>query len=350
MARWRSVGGLMAAWFVLLPPLSAGEAASSRQQVAPAQPSPLRPVLNRYCIGCHSDRLRTAGLSLEALDTGHVAEGAEVWEEVLRKLRSGAMPPPGRPRPDRAVVEDVLAWLETELDGAAARDAEPGPDGQRPPAQSRRIPERGSRSAGAGRRCHVPAAGRQRGRARLRQHRRHAVGIADPAGPLSVGGAAAEPVGGGAPSGWSHDRGIPGLARSGRLPGRGPAVRLAGRRSHSPSFSGRWRVRHRRPPVPAAFRRGHRARLAARGRDPGGRRADPFHSRRRRGDRRGPAGRIRRRHLRESGLGAVRPERRRRTRGAAPGEGRLASRDRFLPGASDRGRGRRSPPAALPRA
>ena len=126
MARWRSLGGLMAAWFVLLAPLSAGEAPSSRQQVSPATSSPLRPVLNRYCVGCHSDRLRTAGLSLEALDAVHVADGAEVWEEVIRKLRSGAMPPPGRPRPDRAVVEDVLAWLETELDRAAARDPNPG--------------------------------------------------------------------------------------------------------------------------------------------------------------------------------------------------------------------------------
>ena len=126
MARWRSLGGLMAAWFVLLSPLSAGEASSSRQQVSPANPSPLRPVLNRYCVGCHSDRLRTAGLSLEALDAVHVADGAEVWEEVIRKLRSGAMPPPGRPRPERAVVEDVLAWLETELDRAAARDPNPG--------------------------------------------------------------------------------------------------------------------------------------------------------------------------------------------------------------------------------
>ena len=128
MARWRFPGGLMAAWFVLLlpAPLSAGEAPSSRQQVSPATSSPLRPVLDRYCVGCHSDRLRTAGLSLEALDAVHVAGGAEVWEEVIRKLRSGAMPPPGRPRPDRALVADVLAWLETELDAAAARDPNPG--------------------------------------------------------------------------------------------------------------------------------------------------------------------------------------------------------------------------------
>ena len=125
MSRWRSVGGLMAAWFVLLAPLSA-ETSSSRPQASSAEPSPLRPVLNRYCVGCHNDRLLTGNLSLESMDAVHVAEGAEVWEEVIRKLRSGAMPPPGRPRPDATVVENVLAWLETELDGAAALDPNPG--------------------------------------------------------------------------------------------------------------------------------------------------------------------------------------------------------------------------------
>ncbi|MYK88291.1 MAG: DUF1592 domain-containing protein, partial [Acidobacteria bacterium] len=127
MSRWRSVGGLVAAaWFVLLAPPAAGQTAASGPQAAPAEPSPLRPVLNRYCVGCHNDRLLTADLSLEAMDAVHVAGGAEVWEKVIRKLRSGAMPPPGRPRPDAAVVEDVLAWLEAELDGGAALDPDPG--------------------------------------------------------------------------------------------------------------------------------------------------------------------------------------------------------------------------------
>ena len=127
MSRWRSVGGLMAAaWFVLPAPLSANETSSPRPQASPAETSPLRPVLNRYCVGCHNDRLLTADLSLEAMDAVHVADGAEVWEKVIRKLRSGAMPPPGRPRPDPTVVENVLAWLETELDAAAALDPDPG--------------------------------------------------------------------------------------------------------------------------------------------------------------------------------------------------------------------------------
>ena len=127
MSRWRSIGGLVAAaWFVLLPSMSAGQTPSPRPQVSPAESSPLHAVLNRYCVGCHNDRLRTADLSFESLDAVRVAEGAETWEKVIGKLRSGAMPPPGRPRPDPTAVENVLAWLETEVDRAAALDPEPG--------------------------------------------------------------------------------------------------------------------------------------------------------------------------------------------------------------------------------
>ncbi len=127
MSRWAAVGVLtLAAWFALAAPLAAGPPSSARPQVAPPGSSPLRSVLDRYCIGCHSDRLRTGGLSLEALDAVHVASDAPVWEQVIRKLRSGAMPPPGRPRPDASIVENVLAWLETTLDEAAALHPDPG--------------------------------------------------------------------------------------------------------------------------------------------------------------------------------------------------------------------------------
>ena len=47
-----------------------------------------RAVLDRYCVGCHNDRLQTAGISLDDLDVGLVATGAETWEKVVRKLRA----------------------------------------------------------------------------------------------------------------------------------------------------------------------------------------------------------------------------------------------------------------------
>ena len=128
MSRWSILGLLLtqAVWLVLPSPVLANQTRSRPPQGAPSGPSPLRPVLNQYCVGCHSDRLRTAGLSLETMDAVHVSEGAEVWEKVIGKLRIGAMPPPGRPRPDTAVVDNVVAWLETELDTAAALNPNPG--------------------------------------------------------------------------------------------------------------------------------------------------------------------------------------------------------------------------------
>src|SRR5271167_904772 len=61
-----------------------------------------RAALNRYCVGCHNEKLKTAGLMLDKMDVGNVSDGAPVWEKVTRKLRTAAMPPAGMPRPDAA--------------------------------------------------------------------------------------------------------------------------------------------------------------------------------------------------------------------------------------------------------
>ena len=79
----------------------------------------------RYCVTCHNDRLRTGGFSFEPLDVADVAAHPEAWEKVVRKLRAGAMPPRPRPRPDQETYDGFRAWLEGELDTAAA-DVNPG--------------------------------------------------------------------------------------------------------------------------------------------------------------------------------------------------------------------------------
>ena len=113
--------GIAFAWTISLP---------AAIQETPASVSPPaaqhRALLNRYCVTCHSEQLRTAELTLEKIDVAKVSEGAEVWEKVIRKLRTSAMPPAGLPRPSPAAYDSFATYLETELDRAAAANPAPG--------------------------------------------------------------------------------------------------------------------------------------------------------------------------------------------------------------------------------
>ena len=82
--------------------------------------------LDRYCVTCHNDRLRTAELSLEGLDLARIGDHAEVWETVVRRLRLQTMPPTGRPRPEAEVYDTVASALEAALDRHAADAPDPG--------------------------------------------------------------------------------------------------------------------------------------------------------------------------------------------------------------------------------
>jgi hypothetical protein len=83
-------------------------------------------VIERCCIGCHNAKLKTAELMLDSVDFAHIGDHPEVWEKVVRKLRTQEMPPPGMPRPDKATYASVAAELETGLDTAAAAKPNPG--------------------------------------------------------------------------------------------------------------------------------------------------------------------------------------------------------------------------------
>src|SRR5260370_13566914 len=79
-----------------------------------------RAVLDQYCVTCHNQKLKTAGLMLDQLDLAHAGDNADTWEKVVRKLRAGMMPPAGMPRPNAAAYEALTVALENELDRAAA--------------------------------------------------------------------------------------------------------------------------------------------------------------------------------------------------------------------------------------
>ena len=103
------------------PPKAVAPTAAAREAAAVE-----RALLDRYCVACHNDRLETGGLTLEGVDVADVAAHPELWEKVVRKLRTGSMPPRPRPRPDAADYGRVVSYLETALDAAAAADPNPG--------------------------------------------------------------------------------------------------------------------------------------------------------------------------------------------------------------------------------
>jgi mono/diheme cytochrome c family protein len=118
-------GGLIAS-------MASATATASRTPRAPAvqaagqTPSSTQAVLAKYCVTCHSQRLRTGSLALEGLDAATPSANADVWERVITRLRAGSMPPPGLPRPDRATYQAIAGQLETELDRVWAANPNPG--------------------------------------------------------------------------------------------------------------------------------------------------------------------------------------------------------------------------------
>lgn len=90
------------------------------QDQASVSLSSQRAVLDQYCVTCHNQKLKTAGLMLDKLDLAHVGDNAEQWEKVVRKLRAGMMPPADLPRPNAMTYEALTVAIENELDRAAA--------------------------------------------------------------------------------------------------------------------------------------------------------------------------------------------------------------------------------------
>ena len=85
-------------------------------------------LVTRYCATCHSRSGQAGGLRLDALDVSRfrTGEDADVGELMIRRVRAGAMPPRGAPRPDAAALEAFASWLEGERDNAERVHPQPG--------------------------------------------------------------------------------------------------------------------------------------------------------------------------------------------------------------------------------
>src|SRR5215831_18038622 len=101
-------------------------AKQTTQQSAVGDVSAQRALLDKYCVTCHNQRLKTAGLALDTADLGSIPAQSETWEKVIRKLRAEMMPPVGAAHPDKAQVDAFATLLETSLDKWSSTHPNPG--------------------------------------------------------------------------------------------------------------------------------------------------------------------------------------------------------------------------------
>ena len=121
-----SLGGFFVALIAVTGAVELANQPVMARQVTPVVAMEPDALLQRYCIGCHNTRLRTAGLALDELDAANVHADAEIWEKIVQKLRAGSMPPPGRFRPDADTYRAVAVSIEDKLDRAWSVDPYPG--------------------------------------------------------------------------------------------------------------------------------------------------------------------------------------------------------------------------------
>src|SRR5262249_10351025 len=128
MAAWFAAAeagvGALAAVLLLAAPIGAQQSKAASAESTPV--SNQCQFLDRYCVGCHNERLRTSGMTFVPADSAKPSAQPELWEKVVRKLRTGVMPPPTAPQPPESDRLAMLTWLETSLDAASAAKPNPG--------------------------------------------------------------------------------------------------------------------------------------------------------------------------------------------------------------------------------
>ena len=91
--------------------------------------SDIRPLLQEYCLKCHSTEKPKGDLDLERFTSfREVLKHPKVWERVIEQLSLGEMPPKEKPQPTKDERERLLSWINRALDEAAqAHAGDPGP-------------------------------------------------------------------------------------------------------------------------------------------------------------------------------------------------------------------------------
>jgi hypothetical protein len=105
---------------------SPGNCQSLRNSVEDNGAARVGQFMEEHCFACHGYGAQEAGLAIDELLNTSIADHAERWEAIVRKLAVRQMPPLGEPRPAEAEYDKIVSQLATELDRNAADRPNPG--------------------------------------------------------------------------------------------------------------------------------------------------------------------------------------------------------------------------------
>ena len=100
---------------------------SPKRRTATPTIKEIQPVLSEYCYSCHNEQKKKGGLSLEAYrDVKAIQTDAKIWKEVLRRVRTGEMPPESKPQPSMDQRDRLAAWIEAQIFPVDCDNPDPG--------------------------------------------------------------------------------------------------------------------------------------------------------------------------------------------------------------------------------
>jgi hypothetical protein len=88
----------------------------------------IQPLLTKYCLGCHSTKLKRGSLDLERFQTlDDIRKDLKPWQGLIEQIEAGEMPPKEKPQPTAEEKKQLVAWVRSFLDSEAkARAGDPG--------------------------------------------------------------------------------------------------------------------------------------------------------------------------------------------------------------------------------
>ena len=89
---------------------------------------PAQPIVQKYCISCHSTKAKKGSLDLERFaGLDDIRKDIKVWQGIIEQVEAGEMPPKDKPQPSAEEKKQLVAWIRDFLDTEAkARSGDPG--------------------------------------------------------------------------------------------------------------------------------------------------------------------------------------------------------------------------------